>query len=224
MAVITNDSLKLSYDMLFENNSFEEEPSADSNEGPKSISPEEMNKRLCKKDDQWQKRLEKEQRNAEESGFKKGYAEGESKAEEKYMKQIGNLEEMLQQTDQKYNQAFEELKPHLAGLSFDMADKILDIPFKHEELQKRVREEISQLIEKLNEALHVKVVLSEADFNALKDGFEEISHVTLQIDEDFKPGEYTVETKKEYIIKSFKKMIADFKESVSFTNIEQQQT
>jgi flagellar biosynthesis/type III secretory pathway protein FliH len=223
MTQLMDNSLKLSYDMLFENNSLWEEAGPDSDEESQTVSLEEMEKQLQERDTQWQKRLEQECSRAEEAGFKKGFAEGKDEAEHQCMKRITGFEEILRQMDLAYDQALEGLKPHVAGLVFDMTEKVLDIPFKHKKLRERVREEVAQLIEKLDEELHIKVMLSEADFDMVQEAFEhdeEMNHITLYIDEELNQGEYKVETKKECIIKNFKKMVADFKESVSFTDIE----
>jgi flagellar biosynthesis/type III secretory pathway protein FliH len=221
IAPLMDSSLKLSYDMLFDNNSPWEENGSD--EASQAVSPEEMQQQLQEKEVQWQKRLEKERSAAEEAGFKKGFTEGKAEAEEQCLKQIAGFEGVMKQMDIAYDQALEELKPHVAGLVFDLTEKVLDIPFKHKKLRECVREEVAQLIEKLDDELHIKVMLSEADFDMMQEAFEhdeEMNHITLRMDAELNPGEYEVETKKECIIKNFKKMVADFKESVSFTDIE----
>jgi flagellar biosynthesis/type III secretory pathway protein FliH len=218
-----DDSLKLSYDMLFENGLERDKDAPDSSEEPQTVSFEEMQQLLKEKDCQWQKQLRQECIRAEEAGFEKGFAAGKDEAEREYLKQLLGFEEMIKQMDVEYKKTMEELKSHIVNLVFDITEKVLDIPFKHAKLQERVQEEVSQIIDKLDDTLQIKVNLSESDFKKMQETFEEkkkMTHINPLIDENLNMGEYVVETKNEYITKKFKKMIADFKESVSFTDIE----
>lgn len=218
-----NDSLKLSYDLLFENGSGLNGDQPDSRDESQPISLEEMQRRLQENDARWQNRLQKEKEYTEQISFEKGITEGKKQAKSRYLEQLSGFEQVMNQIDNKYNQAIEELKPQIAALVFDMTEKVLDIPLKHKKLRGRVQKEVSQIIEELDDKLQVKVKLSESDFNMLQKAFEkneEIEHIHLQIDESFNPGEYAVETKNECIIKNFKKIINDFKESITFTDIE----
>jgi flagellar biosynthesis/type III secretory pathway protein FliH len=218
-----DDSLKLRYDMLFENRREHDKDDPDSSGEPQTVSFEEMQQLLKKKDDQWQKQLRKECIRAEEAGFEKGFSAGKDEAEREYLKQLLGFEEMIKQMDVEYKKTMEELKSHIVNLVFDITEKVLDIPFKHPKLQERVQKEVSQIIDKLDDTLQIKVNLSETDFQKMQETFEKkkkLAHINPLIDEDLNMGEYVVETKKEYIAKKFKKMMADFKESVSFTDIE----
>src|SRR5699024_5704713 len=130
---------------------------------------------------------------------------------------------MINQMDLKYNRVIEDLKPNVVKFVFDITEKVLDIPFKHEGLRKKVQQEVAQIIENLDDELHIKVALSEAGFDTIQKAFEqnkEMNHITLKVDENLNNGEYTVETQKECIIKNFKGMLDDFKESVSFADNE----
>lgn len=169
------------------------------------------------------KKVKEERKNAREEGYEKGFAEGKSRAEQECLKQMAHFEEIVEQIDNECNQMMEELKPQVTELVFDITEKVLDIPFKHQELQKRAREEVSEIIEQLDDELQIKVTLSKADFEKIQPAFEnneEKDHISLQADEEFNQGEYKVETKKEYINKRFKEIIADFRESVSFNDVE----
>jgi len=251
-----NDSLKLSYDMLFENNENLEEGGSESGKESETFSREEVEKRLAEKEAQWQERLEQERSDAEEAGFRKGYDQGKEDAEQRCLERIAGFEKMMQQLDREFKQAMEELKPHIASLVFDITEKVLNLPLNHPQLQQRVlkphiaslvfditekvlnlplnhpqlqqrvQEETSQLVENLDDELQVKMVLSEADIATIREAFEnhqKADYITLRSDGELNPGEYIIETKKECIIKNFKKMVADFRQSVSFSDIENMQ-
>jgi flagellar biosynthesis/type III secretory pathway protein FliH len=214
-----NNSMKLSYDMIFANGADDQNGDATSAERPSSFSAEEVDEMLQERDDQWKQRLVKECDEARESGFAAGYDEGETKAGKVYEKQLAGLEAMMNDLDSEIKGVFDELKPHIAGLVFSMTEKVLDVPFEDERLQQRVQEEVIRFVENLDEALQVRVKVSEADYERVRralDGKVGIENVSLRIDETQKSGEYAIETKKEFIIKNFKKMVADFKESISF--------
>lgn len=218
-----DNSLKLSYDMLFENNPGLEEAETDTTPKPQTFTPDELQSQLHQRDTEWEKRLEEACAKARKQGFEEGLAQGKQQAEEKFTRQLSGIEEMMQEVDREFNRAMDELKPHMAGLVFDMTEKVLDVPFRHPEMQQRVEDEIALLVENLDAELHIKVTVAKADFEIIKKAFDEygnMDHFTLRVDEDHKPGEYAVETKKESIIKNFKKMVADFKESVSFAEVD----
>ena len=221
-----NDSLKLSYDMLFENNENLEEGGSESGKESETFSREELEKRLAENEAQWQERLEQELSDAEEAGFRKGYDQGKEDAEQRCLERIAGFEKMMQQLDREFKQAMEELKPHIASLVFDITEKVLNLPLNHPQLQQRVQEETSRLVENLDDELQVKMVLSEADIATIREAFEnhqKADYITLRSDGELNPGEYIIETKKECIIKNFKKMVADFRQSVSFSDIENMQ-
>lgn len=58
MTLLMDDSLKLSYDMLFENGAGQEESGSNTSDEDESqaISPEKIKQRLKENDKQWQKR------------------------------------------------------------------------------------------------------------------------------------------------------------------------
>lgn len=218
-----DNSLKLSYDMLFENSSGMEEVDTASIPEPQTFTTEEMEAQLEQRDKEWEKRLEEARAKANDRGYEKGFIEGKAKAQEEFAEQLAGIEDMMTSIDQEFNCALEELKPHMAGLVFDMTEKVLDVPFRHPQMQQRVEDEIALLVENLDEQLHIKVTVAEEDFSVIKKAFDaygDMNHFSLRADESHNPGEYTVETKKERIIKSFKKMVADFKESVSFAEVD----
>ncbi len=211
--------MKLSYDMIFENGASGHGGDTATAERPSSYSAEEVDKMLQERDDQWKQRLVKECDEARESGFAAGYDEGQTKAEEIYEKQFATLEGMMNELDTEIKGVFDALKPHVDGLIFSITEKVLDIPFEDKRLQQRVQDEVIRFVETLDEALQIRVKLSEADYEGVRRALDDktgIDNITLRVDETQKPGEYAIETKKECIIKNFKKMVADFKESISF--------
>lgn len=217
------NSLKLSYDMLFQNAAYESETENATAEEPELLTPEEVEKLLQERDEQWEARLQEECARAKQSGLDEGTVTGKAKAEEAMQLRLVSIQEMMGEMDHEFNQALEELKPHMAALVFEIIEKVLDIPFQHAELQERVQEEIVKFVEILDEELHVKVTVSEQDFEAVGQTLDKrkgVDHFTLRPDEGCKPGEYVIETKKESIIKNFKKMVADFKETISFGEVD----
>lgn len=167
MPLLMDDSLKLSYDMLFEHGPGLDEERTDS-DGEQVVSLEEMQQRLKEKEAQWQNHLESEKKKAEQAGFEKGFEEGKKKTENRYLKKMSGFEEAMNQIDDKYNQSIDELKPYIAKLVFDITEKVLDVPFRQKKLRQHVQQEISRIIDGLDNELKVKVKLSETDFEMMK--------------------------------------------------------
>lgn len=223
MSAFMSNSLKLSYDMLFDNSSYESEAENAVAEEPEMLTPEQVEELLQERDEQWENRLQQARVEAKEEGIEEGLARGKAQAEAVMEERVGSIQEMMSEMDEEFNQALEELKPHIAALVFEIIEKVLDIPFRHAQLQEKVQDEIIKFVEILDEKLHVKVTVSEMDFEPIQQALEkhkDIEHFTLRYGAQCQPGEYIIETKKESIIKNFKKMVADFKESISFDGVD----
>src|SRR5699024_2314468 len=146
-----------------------------------------------------------------------------TEAKDEFKKRLSSIKEMMKKMEHQFNDILEELKPHIAGLVFEMTEKVLDVPLLHSKIHERVHDEVLQLVEKLDKQLHIRVTVAEEDYEMIKKALEKNDHLdyfTLRVDEKHKPGEYVVETEKETIIKNFKKMVSDFKESISFDETE----
>lgn len=217
------NSLKLSYHMLFDNGSYESETDDVTAEEPKLLTPEEVESLLDERDQEWETRLDDARSMAYQQGVQEGIAQGKAEAEATFNERLTAIRNMMAEMDQEFNQALEKLKPHMASLVFEIIEKVLDVPFHHPKMQTRVQDEITKFVELLDEELHVKVSVSPKNFKTLEQAIgsnHNAKHVTLRADESCKPGEYVIETKRESIIKNFKKMVADFKESISFGEVD----
>ena len=198
---------RLSYEMLFQ-----EKPAR--NNGYKTNI--EVNELLKENDLIWEARLEEAKRLTREEALKEGYSEGKKDALDEVKQHLLPIREAITEVDGRINKLLDELKPHLASLVFDLTEKVLEVPVYNEELQHRVEEEVHRILEEIEEGTRVKIAVSPEDYqiiSGLDTSGDLMKKTDIHYDESLNPGEYRIETRYEVIVKNFRKMLNDLKES-----------
>ena len=213
---IKESPAKLSYEMVFARNL----------EGEEDFDPDEkmlrsdFQKVLETKDHEFDVKLSLEKIRTHEQSFIRGLQEGEHIAQERFKKQIQPLQDALQEANQAVNNLMDELKPYLASLVFDLAEKVVDQPIESEHMQTKVKNEISSLLSEMDSNLKIRIDISSYDYEMVKSLVEARDHsdkIEVQADSGLKSGEYRIETASELIIKQFKKVLKDYRQRLAIT-------
>lgn len=213
--IIDNDRLnsngqnwtRLSYEMLFN------EKPARNNGYRTSV---EVNELLKENDLKWEARLEEAKLQVREEALKQGFSEGKKEAEEEIKQHLQPIKEAISEVDGRMNTLLDELKPHLATLVFDLTEKVLEVPVYNEDLQQRVGDEVHRFLGEIEEGTKIKITVSSQDYQIISEltgPGDLLKRTNIQYDESLNPGEYRIETRYEMIVKNFRKMLNDLKES-----------
>lgn len=213
---------RLSYDMLFEDQaSGEEEENPSLEEAVEETSTEELSERLREVEEEWGERLEEEREKAARAAYDRGKEHGREVAESSMEKNISTLKSALEEADRKIDEMLEELKPEMARMVFDLAEKVVRVPLEDEEIRRKVSRDIEEVLDKLEEGIRVKIKVSESDYRAVEEKLGGCGNrVELSSGEELNPGEYSIDTRKERVVKQFTKILDDFRESVALTDDE----
>ncbi|SMO59408.1 FliH/SctL family protein [Fodinibius sediminis] len=208
---------RLSYDLLFEEQPQNSSPDSvragtGSNDGAIS------RKELQELQDKWKQKIAVAQEEAYQKGWEEGQQAGREEALSSMEQHLAPLQEAMGAMDQEINSLIEELKPYMATMTFDIAEKILDIPLDDKELREKVSAEIRNTLSAIDREIMIKITVSEKDYGYVVRKMKDVPHSNyLQISgsDKLKTGEYTIDTEKESIVKNFKKMLRDFREKVA---------
>lgn len=203
---------RLNYDMIFNNS-----PEVDESEELQK-QKDELENKLTEQEKKWQARLRKMEVEAFEKGFKKGRVTGKADAEAEIDQKLSGIEEMLINGHQEWKEIQTLLEPGILDLSFEIAEGILKLPLENEELRERLSEEIHSLLQKMDDGSKTTIKVSKSDYEMIESLVEEYRNrltVHLKMEEDFNPGEFKFETKRETIVKDFKLQLQDFKNALN---------
>ena len=211
---------KLSYEMIFSNSLANPDGEYDPDE---KILRSDLKKVLDNKEHEYDVSLNLEKIKTHEQSFIRGLQEGEEIAKERFKEQIAPLQNALVEANSKVDSMMDQLKPYLASLVFDLAEKVVDHPIHSPELQERTQKEISNILTEIDAGIKIKIEVSSFDFELIKqvvDGQVDHQKIDVRVDNHLKPGEFRVDTTSELIVKEFKKILKDFKERIAITNVE----
>ncbi|MDZ7772877.1 MAG: FliH/SctL family protein [Balneolaceae bacterium] len=207
---------RLSYEMLFEEQE-ESAPESADEPGHRSVSEEELGERLREVEKEWKERLTREKEEAASAAFEEGRKKGKEEALSEMEHRMDVLRETLDEADGKIAHMLEELKPSMAVMVFDLAEKVMQVPLASEKMRLRVKEEIEEILRELEEGIRVKVEVSPGDFELVEEMLEQRGgYVELTANEELASGEFEVDTRYERIVKRFDKILNDFRDSVAF--------
>ncbi|MGD8428362.1 MAG: FliH/SctL family protein [Balneolaceae bacterium] len=223
--VNAEDCQRLSYEMLFNDSSFKngngysKSGNSKTREGIKSA--EEQQAALRDLEKEWEKKLEEAERKAFQEGVEEGKQQGVQEVRESVNGQLAALEKAMRQVEERITGLTDELKPHVATMVFEVAEKIIGMPIKSEALKERVAEEVRHILKSIQQDVKVNVKVAATDYGfivrALKD-LPKNNHIEISSSESLSSGEYSVDTQNERIVKRFKKMLTDFREKLALEN------
>jgi flagellar biosynthesis/type III secretory pathway protein FliH len=215
--------IRINYESLFsgQNRDF------DSDEGNTSRSEEiytaeQVKNLIGEHEKQLLEQMEAELESAKKEAYRKGFETGLNKAKSEMNSSIGSVLNALKSVDAHVDELMNQVKPHIATMVFELAEKILALPVKNEILNERVSNEIEQIINDLESNTRVTVDVAESDLKIVESRIEAMpdsDHIVLRASGELNPGEYRVDTNREQIVKQFRKNLQDFRESVNLAEI-----
>lgn len=210
---------RLSYEMLFEEEPVESESEEQPQDPSSRITEKELGKRLRKVEKQWQERLAKEKEEAAVAAYEEGKEKGREEALSAMEEQMEALRSAMDEADGKIAGMLEELKPSIASLVFELVEKVFQAPLENDKVRLRVREEIEEILHRLEEGIKVKVEVSPDDYELVEDMLKERGgYLELTANEELSSGEFEVDTRYERIVKRFNKILDDFRDSVALAD------
>ncbi len=200
------DRFKLDYKMVFEDRKPLEEP-----EVP------DVDQILEAKLNEWNKQLEKARKVAFEQGYKQGRSDGMSQAREELDQRLGSLGSQFQSAFEAWKSNVDLLKPGILQLVFDITEAILEMPVTNGTMRNKLEAELSELIQEVDKKSRPVLWVSADDYElaeSLITEYGENTGVILRVGKNCKPGEYQLDTNREKIVRDFRQMLYDFKDSL----------
>lgn len=208
---------RLSYDMLFSEQNYQQEDEEESTADQKQTLKEQYEQQLLQQEKKWEAQL----REARNEAFEQGKQQGQKEAEQSMARQSAVLEKALTSVESQLDSLTEELCPHIATMVFEMVEKIIGLPIEDDRLKKTAADEIGAILTSIEQDLLVTVTVAATDYGFIVRALNELpntNHINITGSEDLNPGEYTVDTESEHIVKNFQKILHDFREKVALEN------
>lgn len=225
-----SDDLKLSYEMLFQETN---EPGTDqqkngsssneSNSDTGKYSQEDVDLLLDEQKQYYHQIWEKEKQKVHKKAYNEGFGAGKDQVLQTIEKSMENIRQAVNEGEQSFKKMLDNLKPYMTALVFDLAEKIISLPIKSTKLEKKVEEEIRTMLTCVGEEAQVKVTVPEVDFELLQESLSKLNEsdrMKLYSSSELKSGEYCLETKEEKIIKDLKKILKEYRETITFGDID----
>ena len=207
---------QLDYQMIFDSN----ETHSDTEEEEEQQEQQQVDVKalLRERDQKWKKRLKKAREHAFSKGYeegrKQGLAQGRSEVEER----ISGLESSFNEAHEEWKRRQKTLDPGLLDLVFDIAESILEIPVENPKIREKLDQEISSLLHRMDEQVTPFLWVSASDYRyvqEIKEKHLSESSVNIQVSEECNPGEFKFETDQKTVVYSFRKMLDDFRNTLS---------
>lgn len=200
------ERFKLDYKMVFEDRKTVEESAAP-----------DIDQILETKLKEWNHELEKARKVAFEQGYSQGRKDGMTRAREELDQRLGSLENQFQSAFEAWKSNMDLMKPGILQLVFDITEAILEMPVTNGTMRNKLETELSELMQDIDEKSKPVLWVSADDYElaeSLIKEYGESTGIILRTGKYCKPGEYQLETNREKIVRDFKQMLYDFKESL----------
>ncbi|MGF1670548.1 MAG: FliH/SctL family protein [Balneolaceae bacterium] len=218
MTEISNNGIKINYESLFKRDHESFGTDNEKNHTAEEIYTADQVKKLIEERElHWQKVKEEEVKEEIKKAYQIGFEDGLQKAKKEIGDSTGSILKALKSVDSHVESLMNQVKPHIADMVFDLAEKIIAMPVKSKILNERVTNEIEQIISELERSTKVTVDVAESDLKVVQKRIEDMpdsEHIILRASKELNPGEYRVDTNREQIVKQFRKSLQDFRESI----------
>lgn len=218
-----NRGIKINYESLFHSDGVYDPSGNREKEQEELYTAGQVKQILVEKEEEWNLKLESEVKAASESAFREGFESGVKKARKELNDSVSSVMSALKSVDSHLEELMNQVKPHIANMAFDIAEKILALPVKNEILNERVTNEIEQIINDLESNTRVIVDVAESDLETVREklgDMQRTEHIVLRASAELQSGEYRVDTNREQIVKQFRKKLKDFRESITLAEDE----
>lgn len=206
------ENSKLNYQMIFEEKVEALEKEEAEEEGLDIVEV------LSRKEREWKKKLEEACKEAYAHGIEEGRKRGVEEARTEIDGKLATLENAFSKAHEEWKEKQKFLEPGMLDLAFEITEAILEIPVENPAIRTKLEEEIAPLLHKIDENSKSVLWISESDFTYIEKLVEEYapgSPITIRISQECNPGEFELETSRETIVRSYEKILGDFKDSLS---------
>ncbi|MEX0779595.1 MAG: FliH/SctL family protein [Balneolales bacterium] len=218
------NGIKIGYESLFRGHGvvIHEEQANDLNAQVHEIyTRDQVGKVIDRKKEEWKKEQSIELELARKNSFAQGEEEGRFKEREKMEGSIASLMAAMEEADLHVNKLLNEVKPYIATMVFDLAEKVIEVPVKNEDLQQLVGKQVEKIVDQFAANTEISVEVSGYDLDAVRKIVEDsrrLEYITLKESGELNPGEFRINTQQEQIIKEFRESLQDFRDSVFHTD------
>lgn len=167
---------------------------------------------------EWSRRLNEAKQEAVREGYEAGVQDGKEKAKEVIEDQLHHFERALMDLDQRLQHVVDDLKPGVTSLIFDLAEKVIQVPLRSEELEAKILEQVEEVLEEISEKREIKITVAEQDYDAIHTLLEKLNYggqIDIRYDGNQNPGEFRIDTPNEAIINNFRKKLEDIRANLS---------
>lgn len=208
-------SSKLNYQLIFDGPAKKEAQDVAEKPAPSAPDMEEI---LRQRRMEEERNLMKARNEAFEEGRQQGHKEGYEKATSDMQHKVAFLEEALRDAHKAWQQNQDILKGDILSLAFEIAEAVVGVPLKLPEIKKRLENELLAMVQELDSISQPVLWVSREDFEFVESLVEEYggrSGIILRVGSTCKPGEYQLETNKEKVVRDYKVILNDFRESLT---------
>lgn len=201
-----DDRFRLDYTKVFEDRKHAAEP-----QGP------DIDQVLQEKLKEWNERLENTRRQAFDQGYRQGHDEGMALARNELDQRLDGMAGQFRAAADEWKATMELLKPGLLNLVFDLAEAILEVPVTNGTMRNKLEKELHELLQDLEKDSRPVLWVSREDHDmvaSLITEYEGSTGVMVRVGNTCKPGEYQLETSRERIVRDFREILKDFKDSL----------
>jgi vacuolar-type H+-ATPase subunit E/Vma4 len=126
---------------------------------------------------------------------------------------------LFQESHARWIKNQEEIAPNLISIAFDITEAIIGVkPENSGPVQEKLTSELSHLLLAIDQHTKSTIYISEQDkplVVSLLNHYEEELTVNVRISDSCEPGEFIFENNEMKAERTFKKLISDFKESLT---------
>lgn len=206
------ENSKLNYQMIFEEKVETLEKEETEEEGFDIVEV------LSRKEREWKKKLEEACKEAYAHGIEEGRKRGADEARAEIDSKLATLENAFAKAHEEWKEKQNYLEPALLDMVFEITEAILEIPVENPAIRTKLEEEIAPLLHKIDDSSKSVLWVSESDFSYIEKLVNEYTPenpVTIRVSKECNPGEFELETSRETIVRSYEKMLGDFKDSLA---------
>ncbi len=199
-----DEQFRLNYQMLFDDKK------------PEETAPD-YQEVLQQKQQEWAAELKSARQQAYEKGVQEGFQQGCQKGRSELEQSQEVFKKEFMKARQEWKEVQDLLKPGLLQLVFDLCEAILGIPVVNGAMRNKLEEELRGLFQEIDKKSRPVLWVSAEDYDmvdALQKEFAETTGVVIRVSKYCKPGEYQLETNREKIVREFRLVLEDFKESL----------
>lgn len=220
----SHNAFIISYDDLFsETSSAEGDGAQNSGKAKKSYYTHAEVEELLKAreeemEERFSERLELEVQRVKIEATELGRVEAERSMEDQFGRMMQSLSDEKRLFEDQFQAHLQEIKPVLINLVFELAEKIIGVATVDSELRSQLAVHLQSMIDTLKENEPAILEVSEHDYTFISNAFDSLSKkidITLVSDSDLQSGEFRLKTEEKQIMKIYRKILSDFRESVT---------